>query len=103
MGAWNARLRAVGCRDSIHRGWATAVLLDRVTFVASLTDLSRQDLSALLDLAPAVLEQALVVTVDLGHPDDDLDTTDPGPVPEPPEYTVEDPGTWPHDADELKG
>jgi hypothetical protein len=69
--AWNARLRAAGCRDETHRGWATATLLDAPAYIASLRDLTREQLSALLQLGPDDLADALAVTADLPHPDDE--------------------------------
>jgi hypothetical protein len=69
--AWNARLRARGCRDETQRGWATAALLDLPDYVAHLSDLDRHQLSTLLDLPVELLDAALLAVVDLGHPEDD--------------------------------
>jgi hypothetical protein len=68
--AVNARLRARSCRDETHRGWAVAALLDLPAYVASLRELTREQVSMLLDLGAEPIDAALAATVDLEHPDD---------------------------------
>lgn len=62
MEEWNARLRALSCRDASHRGWATAILLDRPDAVASLTELTVGELDRCLAMTDDSLADALAAS-----------------------------------------
>ena len=77
LAAVNARMREAGCCDTVHRGWAVAALLDRQAWVESLRQLSRDEVSQLLDMPADRVAEAVAVTAGMPHPDDADDDGQP--------------------------